>query len=64
MLLNEGGHFAEINFTSSPNPGYLLRLWQCCHLVVFCYFAYGGIGLSADWWINRRNRKKEFCERY
>lgn len=42
ILLLNGGHFAqEINFTSSPNPGYHpARNVVICSI---CYFAYGGI---------------------
>ncbi|ECJ4459020.1 glutamate/gamma-aminobutyrate family transporter YjeM [Salmonella enterica subsp. enterica] len=43
ILLLNGGHFAqEINFTSSPNPGYHSGL-AMLSFVVFAIFAYGGI---------------------
>ncbi len=43
MLLLTGGHFAQdINFISSPNPGYQSGL-AMLSFVVFAIFAYGGI---------------------
>ncbi len=63
ILLLNGGHFAqEINFTSSPNPGYHSGP-QCCHLWYLLFLLTAVLRLSADWWIKPRNRK-EFCERY
>lgn len=43
ILLLNGGHFSEnINFVSSPNPGYQSGL-AMLSFVVFAIFAYGGI---------------------
>ena len=43
ILLLTGGHFAQdINFISSPNPGYQSGL-AMLSFVVFAIFAYGGI---------------------
>lgn len=43
ILCLNGGHFAqEVNFVSSPNPGYQSGL-AMLSFVVFAIFAYGGI---------------------
>lgn len=43
ILLLNGGHFAQdINFVTSPNPGYQSGL-AMLSFVVFAIFAYGGI---------------------
>ncbi|SUG97781.1 amino acid permease [Salmonella enterica subsp. enterica] len=64
ILLLNGGHFAqEINFTSSPNPGYHSGL-AMLSFVVFAIFAYGGIEAVGGLVDKTEKPEKEFCERY
>ncbi|MDE5191659.1 hypothetical protein PYX08_12925 [Citrobacter freundii] len=59
ILLLTGGHFAQdINFISSPNPGYQSGL-AMLSFVVFAIFAYGGIeAVGGDWLIKQKNQKR------
>ncbi len=64
ILLLNGGHFAQdINFLTSPNPGYQSGL-AMLSFVVFAIFADGGIEAVGGLVDKTENPEKELCQRY
>ena len=62
ILLLTGGHFAQdINFISSPNPGYQSGL-AMLSFVVFAIFAYGGIEAVGGLVDKTENPEKNFAK--
>ena len=62
ILCLNGGHFAqEVNFVSSPNPGYQSGL-AMLSFVVFAIFAYGGIEAVGGLVDKTENPEKNFAK--
>lgn len=62
ILYLNGGHFAqEVNFVSSPNPGYQSGL-AMLSFVVFAIFAYGGIEAVGGLVDKTENPEKNFAK--
>lgn len=62
ILCLNGGHFAqEVNFVSSPNPGYQSGL-AMLSFVVFAIFAYGGIEAVGGTVDKTENPEKNFAK--